>query len=430
MKDFRTLSFKAGLPWLLLLPWFVGAWFTGPTADDLLDAARIRDGGFGPTLVAYLQGWTTRYSALDILGLWHQLLAWLPMLYPLAACLLLALLPWALRKVPALEASPTASLLSMGVLLSGWQSAEALYWLTGAWVYTASLLALPFLFRVQSLWICGLSVFVLCGFNEMEVLLLGFWIFTLWIQADPRRWPACLGWLAAVGLMYFLGGNEARAAFYVEAGHVHAQDLGFTLGVSIQQCLENLLHWSFTTPALLLAGWLAMHKPKHVPRLGLVLVLWLGLLWVMHMPYLWATGMEDQPIRLHNVQFAVFVWGVVQWLPDAIARLIANFQAPTGMPKLLPWGIFIGVVLSQPVRCLLSDLPYAAAYRNEQQIWVKQAREAHHTQPNDTLLLQQKVKTSFSLAAHALNENPNSDANRSFAVYYGIKAVRVNSSVP
>lgn len=256
---------------VLLLPFFLLAFYCHPSADDFWLTNLVREKGIWQAQWEIRQTWSGRYTSMFLTSI-NPLVFGSFGAYKALAFVLLALLALALQYFVAawlnrdLWSGRTTLLSLTGLALYlGFMPvvSQVVYWMSGSLNYQVAHIALLVLFgrllrnrqqgfSASRLAIDGLLVLVIAGVNETAMALLfyllaGLAALSWWNQGKPDKTLVLLLALTVLGiaLVALAPGNFQRSAEYPQQGQ-----LFFSLGYAGAVALNNSFNWLVFGPVL------------------------------------------------------------------------------------------------------------------------------------------------------------------------------------
>jgi hypothetical protein len=439
---------------LVVLPFFLLGWYNHPSGDDFIAEFLFNRNAFIDVLYDYYATMGGRYSAY-ILGIPVNhvqffnpycviLVTWIQLCLYILFWFLITLLidqHFELKygKLPIF----TILIIYGFCYLPG--SAELLYWLSAAWIYLPSLVAIAtwalirFSIKETHTLISKLGFvvlpFIIAGLVEFNIL------FMLFLFIIPNRIHPQLSKLR--GIMYFLfalgvvitllsTGNNYRA----ETLRIVEQpplDLFYGIKRSLMVSLHHLNHWSRSTPLLLIPViMLFLINNNHV-ALSLKKVIGISILSILlylflAFPYFYGTGYYGLPDRVADFLFITMILIFVFSGTTLLLNRIGSFEVPLSIPMILIAFIFWNATIDSRYNLVFKDLKHIKDYTIQYDDLIRRTKIAAKTNPGDTLIVPPLMYTPSSMIWLELSKNSNHYYNISYSNYYGIAGIKVDST--
>jgi hypothetical protein len=369
-----------------------------------------------------------------------------------------ALYPLARRVVGAGSAAwAWAAALILAALAGAPQIAQSLYWITGAYTYTAPLIAASLLFgvlirartEIVSTVLASIAAFALALIAGTFAEPLATWLAAILCLSciallvprfgmthSARRgvavWIAgTLGALAAVVILVIAPGNAVRAGAFTASESVFSAGIG-----TIQYGLLYLLLAYRTAPVVLLGLYLlavlvALTARGTVQQVRFVhLALWIGAgmvaLIAFMFPGVYATSVPP-PARSFIVPFfslSVTVIGA-GWLSGWITRGRRTRRRRVAISARVGGGMALAVIALMVGVTAVNELRYTATYTRHAAEWdARDAQLRGLDAGTDAVVAPFTADIAASMGLDTVGDNIDIWVNRCAAAYYGLASVR------
>lgn len=469
MKSSLPYRIAFGLLLLAVLRHVWMAFFIHPYADDFSYAVAGRETPLGERLVQEYTSWNGRYFS-NILVLRGPLVLGMAKglwLYRIAAILLIVLTWYAafhflrllLPKVARVIAATGALAFLLLHLHAMPDASEGFYWYTGAVTYQLAnvlslFLAANWVARSRSreqpslLWYLWQSVLiiVIAGSNEvhMAFLVLGHAAYLFWIWNEKGRWsrPVLVLLSLAVACAIIVAvapGNATRAALFPLR-----HDAWRTLTYSVAQTGRFTLLWIavLALPSVFFLAFLRkgierdLIQPfSHPMNKWLALATPFALVFVSMVVTYWPTGLLGQYRTLNMAQFffiPAWFFALAVWDQAVFRGSSWSFEHPN--PALVQWALVLlctTFLWKGRDGRVTDDLLSGRMARYDEGMSSRYRILTGHagTGPSEVIEFA-PVEQPTSLVILPLDTSAGHWMNQSYAKYFGVAGVRVNSAQP
>jgi len=380
-----------------IIPFFMLIFYAHPSADDYCYANVFRAGDFWDDIIGEYMAWKGRYFGIFVTVLFHRSGSMIEN-YPYPLFLFLVLLFGAFyyfvrsafeEKISVKRILFCALALGVFYIITMPKTSASLYWADGAFQYLVGsifyLLAIAALFKLfrehqSPLLPTLLSIFfIFAAIGSTEIFMIALFSLVCLIflykyfilQENRLAWSVVLAVTIISTLMLVLSpGNTIRMALQPQSGQ-----FWFALGHSLYYGAETIWFW-LSRPLFLLFTILFIPVSLHLVyisgvrreanwiRVGLMLALLLGQMWVSFFATWWA-GATHPPGRTQNTIYLVFLVGWFMFILEFVAVLSKHRKL-----------IYIESLFSIPVRIAIIIVTLSSDYYIMSDTYVPEAYKA------------------------------------------------------
>lgn len=452
-----------------IVPFVALAFFAHPQTDDFCSAAMVRDLGFTASMTQWYMGWTGRFFAIVMMNVgplsFGSFTVYKLVPVGLLAGLFLSLL-WFGREIVSraipLSVVARATLLVFAIYLYLLAApAEALFWYTGAIIFTlATILVLVGAAAAirggrssstKAAWgwatVSGLATFAAGGSNEIALLLLTLGLsVVVWraYRSHMRRWTP---WLLPLALTLAAGVIDVLAPGNLRRAEVTS---GLTsvigpLAGSAVFAAATILRWLSAGPVLvalliaLISGVAASRHSGadiafrgtswHVPIVVAAFGVWLSFFFTH-----WASGFAlrpGPPSRVVDVTLLFFLLAALVGAFMMGVQVLGRFRSLS--TKLVPQTRWLTLLLALMlfgrgnVRVAWLDLVSGRAAAYDRDLHERYALLESARRENVAAVLPPLTRVPEALHVRDITTDPADWRNSCYARYWGVPEVRLSS---
>lgn len=468
LKKISILNLKIIFLFLCILPFFILAFFARPVADEYVfftSVSKFNIWEFGYSMYV---GWSGRYFHIFFSYFFLKAIAYQQIFYPIFIFLILAInffsYYWVVHKLNFTNSIKEKLLLTLSIFvvyIYGMPSfAEGFYWFICALGYILincfALFWVIFLiereYKIQNSktttkenLLIILLTFVLCGSIELISsfvigLLIVIWITKFITNKKTDIFYSLLFIFAFVCfcISIFATGNSVRSTHF--NGLINPF---LILPKLIPNSLNYIFYWFFETPILIFTLFYLPFAQKIVTQSSFnfifkinrfwVLFIWLGIVFgSFSIGYISIGG--ELPMRINNIVYFLFLIGwfylvsvFVSFYSDNITQKFDIFIKPSVFTKLIvPLVILLFLYKeNNPIRAAYADILKGRAYGYALQL-DERIKTIKNCKSNTCIVSAIKNPPHIIYEpALDLTTNPTDWKNKSQAVYFGVKAIKV-----
>ena len=335
--------------------------------------------------------------------------------------------------------------------------AEAFYWIPASFSYQLGLILTLLFFSIlwkniesinskKSIILILLSVLI-PGTSEISLLiflaLLGLTVllnFILYKKVHPLLMA-----LFFVGITFSIisikaPGNTIRAAELRGNTHANIEDIGFSIRTSVNFIKTQILGLFMKSPFLLITllfAWIVSTlEIKKSLKLKPIYIfcftaIWIGLYFMIHIPYFYKSGIVHMPGRISNITQIVFILGFWGTLILCIQHLKIDLKSAFEFSGIIYLILIIHILfqflLPNKIQSASRDF-FSGNARNYSQ--KMQARFKLLEKNEGKNMVVESIKdVPFSIYLADINSDSNSIRNKQVSFYFNLASIRMDSTL-
>lgn len=451
---------------LILIPFLGLSLYAQPQFDDFSIWYTTHAHSYFEAQASWYLNWSGRYTAFGLISIFD------PIVYHnthgfsvVAICIQLAFLSSLYYAVRSFFPSQTnkLSVFTLFVCIAlayYWQlpsPSEAFYWIPSTFSYQLGIILSLLFFSILWKNIHGISskqmgLLVLLsaalpGTNEISLVifmvLLGVTVVLNLIYT--RKINRSLLVLLAIGIVFSIfsikaPGNAVRALELKENTHAHIEDIGFAVNTSVSIIKEQVLNLFMRSPFLLISllfAWLISTvdlkkslKLKPIYIVGFAAI-WVGLYFLIHIPYIYKSGIIHMPGRIANITQIVFIlgfWGILALFIKHLNIDVRNAQVFGGVIYLiLTVHLLFQFILPNKIQSATRDLFSGNARNYAQKMQARfdllEKSEGKHVAVESI----ENIPNTIFIAD--ITADSNAVRNKQVSLYFNLASVKMDSTL-
>ena len=451
---------------ICILPFLVLSSFVQPQYDDFSVWAVLDSKSYLEAQIYWYNNWTGRYTAHALMGLFHpivyrniSMLGFVSVVMQLA---FLSSLFFIIRSVlpPKTSLLEVCLVFSTSLLLFIWQipsPAEAFYWIPSVFSYQLGLILIFLFFGLlwrnisilskRQLIILALLAFLIPGTCEINLLLFETLLFStvafhyIKTKSVPKSLLLLFGIALICSLFSILApGNSARSGAIQSIEGAQPGNFGFTIITALKIIKGQLLPLFVKSPLLILSMlflWfvskLKWNANSNIQFWHLIVykVIWIGLYFFLHLPFIFKAGIEYTPGRVLNLTQIIFIAGWLGYL-----TLIVNYFK-VSKEKNFSLGFFffticilyivVQLILPNKIQSAIRD--YTSGNASNYKAIMERRYELFEKSKGEKLVVEPIENLPYTIFIADITDNPDEDRNKLVSLYFKLQSIKTDSTL-
>lgn len=451
---------------LCTLPFLRLCEYVQPQYDDYSVRLVLQKFGVLEAQVAWYQSWTGRYTAHFLMSILHPIVYGRPELIGVIAVIIQLAFPISLLySIKRLISSKTQilslfSILSCVLLVYYWQipsPAEAFFWIPSTFSYQLGVILLLIFFGI--LWnadsfytkneikTMAILAILIPGTCEITLMILAAGLgLTALLQIIENKKPkkVVILLLIIASIFSFISilapGNSIRSSIIKEIEGTRPGDLLFTIQSSFGLIKSNLLDLFVRSPFLpisVLFSLFVKNQPSKRPikinnlKFFLIIVTWIGVYFILHLPFIFKAGIVYLPGRLENVTQFFFIsgWFIVLYILTVKTYPNDIFDGEHLKIVIALCSIYLLFLMIMPnkIQSAITDWKTGKAFNYKTQL-NKRHKQLSKMKGKDALVSPIE-KIPYTIFIADLTTDSLNERNILVSSFYELKSVKVDSSM-
>lgn len=451
---------------ICILPFLVLSSFVQPQYDDFSVWAVLDSHNYFEAQSYWYNQWTGRYTAHALMGLFHPIvynnLSMLGMVSVIMQAAFFLSLFYFIKNILPKKSSllDVCLVFSTLLLVFIWQipsPAEAFYWIPATFSYQLGLILIFWFFGLlwgnisklskKQLVVLGILAFLIPGTCEIDLLIFATLLFSTFVfqylkeKSVPRNLIILLGIAAVFSLISILApGNSARSGAIQSIPGAQPGNIGFTIVAAIKIVKGQLLPLFLKSPLLILSilfvwfisklKWNTNSK-KSFWHLAAYKLIWLGLYFFLHLPFIFKAGIEYMPGRVLNLTQFLFIAG---WF-GFLAILVNYYQVTREKNSYLSFYFFvvstlfivINLILPNKIQSAIRD--YTSGNASNYKAIMERRYTLFESSKGEDVVVEPLENIPFTIFIADVTDNPAEDRNKLVSMYFNLKSVKSDSTL-
>lgn len=466
LERLSKYSYVGLLLGICILPFLVLSSFVQPQYDDFSVWAVLDTNNYFEAQSYWYNQWTGRYTAHALMGLLHpivynnlSMLGWVSVIVQAAFFLSLFYL---IKNILPIKSSliDTFLVYSSLLLVFIWQipsPAEAFYWIPATFSYQLGLILIFLFFGLlwgnisnltkKQLIILGFLACLIPGTSEIDLLIFAALLFSTVVyqyfkeKSLPQNLIILLVIAAVFSLVSILApGNSARSEAIQSIEGAQPGNIGFTIVAAIKIIKGQLLPLFLKSPLLILSilfVWFISRlnwNTNSVIRFWHLVayqLIWLGLYFFLHLPFIFKAGIEYMPGRVLNVTQLVFVAG---WF--GLLAILVNYHQVTREKNsylsffffvITTFYIVIQLVLPNKIQSAIRD--YTSGSASNYKSVMNRRYALFEKSKGEDVVVEPLKNIPYTIFIADVTDNPDEDRNKLVSMYFSLESIKSDSTL-